>query len=290
MTPRPAAKHAAPRSSRRTAEAPRATALAQPGGRHRATTDPGAVRVAGALAPRVLGVAALTLAGAGALSSASTTGAGPVSLDGYVQTASAPASTLAASRADLRTSRADLRTSRAGAAGTRTGPERRVERAVRVSRDAPRPRRDAGSADSGPAAKPAPASWQSPIAAGGYRLTSTFGECSALWSQCHTGLDFSAPAGTPVTSVAEGVVTEAAYAGAYGNRIIVTLGDGSEVWFCHLSSFSVAAGQAVAGGQQLGAVGSTGNTTGAHLHLEVRPGGGDAVDPHAALTSHGVTP
>lgn len=132
--------------------------------------------------------------------------------------------------------------------------------------------------------------WQLPIARGVYRLTSRFGECSYLWANCHTGLDFAAPAGTPVMSVANGTVTEAAYAGSYGNRIIVTLDDGTEIWYCHLTSFSVSSGEQVTGGEVIGTVGSTGNSTGPHLHLEVRPGAGDAVDPYMALSVKGETP
>jgi murein DD-endopeptidase MepM/ murein hydrolase activator NlpD len=130
--------------------------------------------------------------------------------------------------------------------------------------------------------------WQLPLA--GYELTAHFGYSSSLWSSTHTGLDFAAPSGTPVVSVANGTVRSTDYAGAYGNRVIVALDDGTEIWYCHLTSFSVAPGESVTGGEQLGTVGSTGNSTGPHLHLEVRPGAGDPVDPYAALVAHGVTP
>jgi murein DD-endopeptidase MepM/ murein hydrolase activator NlpD len=132
--------------------------------------------------------------------------------------------------------------------------------------------------------------WQLPIAAGAYRLSGRFGECGSLWAHCHTGLDFAAPSGTPVQAVANGVVTETGWAGAYGNRLILTLEDGTEIWYCHLTSFGASVGQAVVGGQSVGLVGSTGNSTGPHLHLEVRPGGGDAVDPYSTLSVKGRTP
>jgi murein DD-endopeptidase MepM/ murein hydrolase activator NlpD len=132
--------------------------------------------------------------------------------------------------------------------------------------------------------------WHLPVVGGVYHLTSRFGECSYLWSNCHTGLDFAAPTGTPILSVANGVVTETGYSGAYGNRTIVTLEDGTELWYCHQDSVLVSTGETVRGGQQLGPVGSTGNVTGPHLHLEVHPGAGDAVDPFAALMVHGVQP
>jgi murein DD-endopeptidase MepM/ murein hydrolase activator NlpD len=85
-------------------------------------------------------------------------------------------------------------------------------------------------------------------------------------------------------------VRSASYDGSYGNKIVLALEDGTEIWYCHLSSFSVNVGETVSGGEQLGAVGSTGNSTGDHLHLEVRPGAGDPVDPYAALLAHGLQP
>lgn len=125
----------------------------------------------------------------------------------------------------------------------------------------------------------------------GYRLTSTFGEAGYYWSSgYHTGLDFAAPSGTPIVSIANGVVTSVGYEGAYGNKTVVTLEDGTELWYCHQTSYDVSVGDNVVAGQTIGSVGSTGNTTGPHLHLEVRPGGGDPVDPYAALVVNGVTP
>jgi murein DD-endopeptidase MepM/ murein hydrolase activator NlpD len=123
-----------------------------------------------------------------------------------------------------------------------------------------------------------------------YRLTARFGMSGSMWSSNHTGLDFAAPSGTPIVSVAAGTVTETGWAGAYGNRTIITLEDGTEVWYCHQNSIDVQVGQQVGSGQTIGSVGSTGNSSGSHLHLEVRPGGGDPVDPYAALQARGVTP
>jgi murein DD-endopeptidase MepM/ murein hydrolase activator NlpD len=131
--------------------------------------------------------------------------------------------------------------------------------------------------------------WVLPLAPG-YRLTAGFGECSSLWAHCHTGLDFAAPTGTPIRAVTRGRITEVGDAGAYGNRTVETLEDGTELWYCHQVSIDVRVGDEVAAGQQIGRVGSTGNTTGPHLHLEVRPGAGDPVDPAVALAAHGATP
>ncbi|WP_206444149.1 M23 family metallopeptidase [Nocardioides turkmenicus] len=132
--------------------------------------------------------------------------------------------------------------------------------------------------------------WELPIPAGVYRITGTFGSSGANWSSTHTGLDFAAPYGTPIHAIARGTVTETAWGGAYGNRTIITLDDGTEIWYCHQSDYGVSVGQTVSPGEVIGYVGSTGNSTGNHLHIEVRPGGGDAVDPDAALNEHGVDP
>jgi murein DD-endopeptidase MepM/ murein hydrolase activator NlpD len=130
--------------------------------------------------------------------------------------------------------------------------------------------------------------WQLPTT--GYRLTARFGMSGGLWSSNHTGLDFATATGTPIVAMANGVITETGSAGAYGNQTIQTLADGTEIWYCHQTTIGVQPGETVTAGQQIGTVGSTGNSTGPHLHLEVRPGGGDPVDPFQALVFHGVTP
>jgi murein DD-endopeptidase MepM/ murein hydrolase activator NlpD len=130
--------------------------------------------------------------------------------------------------------------------------------------------------------------WHLPMA--GYHLTAGFGESSGLWASTHTGLDFAGPTGTPAVAVANGTVRSVEYAGAYGNRVVLALEDGTEIWYCHLSAFSVGVGDSVTGGEQVGLVGATGNVTGPHLHIEVRPGAGDPVDPYAAFVAHGITP
>ena len=131
--------------------------------------------------------------------------------------------------------------------------------------------------------------WVIPVV--GYRLTARFGQGGGYWSSGrHTGLDFAGPSGSTIVSMAAGTVTSTGYEGAYGNRTIITLADGTEVWYCHQSSVSVSVGQQVAPGDVIGATGSTGNVTGPHLHLEVHPAGGGPADPYAALVAHGVTP
>ncbi|WP_292651332.1 M23 family metallopeptidase [Nocardioides sp.] len=132
--------------------------------------------------------------------------------------------------------------------------------------------------------------WELPLAAGTYRITGTFGSSGANWSSTHTGLDFATSYGTPIRAVSRGTVTFSGWDGAYGNKTVITMDDGTELWYCHQSDFGVEVGQTVSPGETIGYVGSTGNSTGNHLHLEVRPGGGDAVDPDSALNEHGVDP
>ncbi|MYT18901.1 peptidoglycan DD-metalloendopeptidase family protein [Streptomyces sp. SID7760] len=120
-----------------------------------------------------------------------------------------------------------------------------------------------------------------------YTLTSHYGDSGSMWSSGHhTGLDFAAPTGTPAKAVAAGKITSAGWSGAYGYRIVLELEDGTEIWYCHLSSMSVTSG-AVGAGDTIGRVGATGNVTGPHLHLEVRRGG-STMDPLAWLESKGL--
>jgi murein DD-endopeptidase MepM/ murein hydrolase activator NlpD len=135
--------------------------------------------------------------------------------------------------------------------------------------------------------------WVLPVA--GYALSATYGEVSSYWSTYHTGLDFAAASGTPIVSVAHGTVTYVGYDGAYGNKTEITLDDGTVIWYAHQTSQVVSTGAEVQPGELIGYVGATGNVTGPHLHLEVRMpsvdgADGQDVDPYQALSEHGVTP
>ncbi|MFF3466559.1 M23 family metallopeptidase [Streptomyces sp. NPDC001984] len=125
-----------------------------------------------------------------------------------------------------------------------------------------------------------------------YTITGTFGQAGSMWSSgYHTGLDFAAPTGTLIKAIHTGTITEAGWAGAYGYRTILTLDDGTELWFCHQSSINVSVGQKVNTGDVIGRVGATGNVTGPHLHLEVHPGGqATGIDPMPWLRDKGLTP
>ena len=89
----------------------------------------------------------------------------------------------------------------------------------------------------------------------------------------HKGMDFAAPAGTPIYAAASGTVTSASYSGNAGNMIVINHGNGLQTYYMHCNSMYVRAGQTVSKGQNIGAVGSTGNSSGPHLHFQVMQNG-----------------
>ena len=121
-----------------------------------------------------------------------------------------------------------------------------------------------------------------------FNRSGNFGETGPLWKSGHTGEDFAAPDGAPLIAIGPGEVTSVGDAGAYGLRTVITLKNGTELWYAHQKSTLVSVGQKLKAGQLIGAVGSTGNTTGPHLHLEVRPEAGKPIDPVAWLAAVGV--
>ncbi|WP_052443216.1 M23 family metallopeptidase [Streptacidiphilus neutrinimicus] len=114
------------------------------------------------------------------------------------------------------------------------------------------------------------------------------GRDASYWSHLHPGQDFPAPAGTPVRAVGAGAVTSAGWAGSYGYRVVQTLPDGTEIWYCHLSAIAATAGS-VQAGHPLGRVGSSRGFTTPHVYIEVRPDGADPVDPSAWFAAHGLS-
>ncbi|MFD3959082.1 MULTISPECIES: M23 family metallopeptidase [Streptomyces] len=119
-------------------------------------------------------------------------------------------------------------------------------------------------------------------------LSAYYGQAGVNWMSVHTGIDFPVGYGSPVMAATDGTV-RTQYNSAYGNMAIVTMADGTETWYCHLSSTKIRSGP-VKAGDVIAYAGSSGNSTGPHLHFEVRPGGGASVDPLAWLRSHGVEP
>ncbi|MEV6110270.1 peptidoglycan DD-metalloendopeptidase family protein [Streptomyces sp. NPDC051940] len=119
-------------------------------------------------------------------------------------------------------------------------------------------------------------------------LSAYYGQAGVNWMSLHTGIDFPVKYGTPVMAATDGTVTTK-WDYAYGNMVIVTAPDGTETWYCHLSSARILSGT-VKAGDVIAYSGNSGNSTGPHLHFEVHPGGGDAIDPLAWLRSKGLNP
>ncbi|MGG7608650.1 M23 family metallopeptidase, partial [Streptomyces sp. ZG43] len=113
----------------------------------------------------------------------------------------------------------------------------------------------------------------------------------ASWSKgYHTGVDFPVPTGTSVKAAASGTVVSAGWGGSYGYQVVIKHADGKYSQYAHLSALTVRSGQSVQAGQRIARSGSTGNSTGPHLHFEVRtgPGFGSDIDPLAYLRGGGV--
>lgn len=115
-------------------------------------------------------------------------------------------------------------------------------------------------------------------AVGGY-ISSNMGQ---RWGRTHAGIDIARPSSRTIKASDNGVVTAAGWGGSYGNRIIITHNNGYETLYAHLSSINVKVGQTVAQGASIGVMGSTGRSTGVHLHFEVRKNG-SLVNPMSVL-------
>ncbi|MEU6468362.1 transglycosylase family protein [Streptomyces massasporeus] len=129
------------------------------------------------------------------------------------------------------------------------------------------------------------------VAPVGASLGTPYRKAGSSWSKgYHTGIDFPVPTGTSVKSVAAGSVVSAGWGGSFGYQVVVRHADGRYSQYAHLSAISVRDGQSVSAGQRIGRSGSTGNSSGPHLHFEVRtgPGFGSDVDPVAYLRAGGV--
>lgn len=143
------------------------------------------------------------------------------------------------------------------------------------------------------AATPA-ASWVDPVKS--YTLSATFHQAGSMWQSTHSGQDFAVPSGTQVVAAHGGTVVKAGSNGAgdgsaYGNAIVIKHGNGTYSQYAHLSRIDVRVGQVVTTGQRIALSGDTGNSTGPHLHFEIRTTAnyGSAVDPVAFLRAKGVT-
>ncbi|MQY36292.1 hypothetical protein SRB17_42910 [Streptomyces sp. RB17] len=144
------------------------------------------------------------------------------------------------------------------------------------------------------AAAPSAASWVHPVKP--YTLSASFAQAGSHWGARHSGQDFAVPTGTDVVAAHGGTVVKAGPGGAgdgaaYGNAVVISHGNGAYTQYAHLSRIDVKAGQIVKTGQHIARSGSTGNSTGPHLHFEVRktPHHGSAVDPVAFLRAKGIS-
>ncbi len=113
-------------------------------------------------------------------------------------------------------------------------------------------------------------------------ITSRFGNRESIRTYGHTGLDIAAPAGTSIRAAADGTVTFAGYSGGYGYVVKMSHGNGIETYYAHCSELYVSAGEKIEAGDVIAAVGSTGNSTGNHLHFEVLVDGTE-IDPQNYL-------
>ncbi|MFF8275167.1 M23 family metallopeptidase [Streptomyces lateritius] len=145
-----------------------------------------------------------------------------------------------------------------------------------------------------PVAAKKSASWVKPVSS--YTLTASFNQGGAMWSHKHSGQDFAVPVGTPVKAAGAGTVVKAGPNGggdgpAYGNAVVIKHANGKYSQYAHLSKINVGIGQKVGAGQKIALSGNTGNSSGPHLHFEIRttPNYGSALNPAAFLRSVGVT-
>ncbi|BBH66107.1 hypothetical protein ACTI_27920 [Actinoplanes sp. OR16] len=126
--------------------------------------------------------------------------------------------------------------------------------------------------------------WVHPMPAAG--VTSCFGQ---RWGRLHAGVDLAAAHGTPIVAAGAGVVVTAGPEGGYGNAVLIQHDNGYLTHYGHMSAILVAAGQRVAAGERIGLEGSTGHSTGPHLHFEVHQSHyKNPVEPTAWMRSHGV--
>ncbi len=130
--------------------------------------------------------------------------------------------------------------------------------------------------------------WTRPVAS--YELSAGFGGAGSHWANGHTGQDFAVPVGTPVRAIGAGTVVSVGCGDAFGISAVIRHRGGWYSQYAHLSALYVAPGKRVRTGEWIALSGSTGNSTGPHLHFEVRKGPeyGTAVDPVAWLRERGV--
>ncbi|MDI3388898.1 M23 family metallopeptidase [Streptomyces sp. B-S-A8] len=135
--------------------------------------------------------------------------------------------------------------------------------------------------------------WGNPVK--NYTLSASYAQAGGMWSSKHSGQDFAVPVGTKVSAVHSGTVVKAGPNGAgdgpaYGNAVVIKHDNGRYSQYAHLSKVGVKVGQKVKTGQEIARSGNTGNSSGPHLHFEIRtsPNYGSAINPANFMSSLGV--
>ncbi|MEU3556349.1 transglycosylase family protein [Streptomyces fragilis] len=170
-------------------------------------------------------------------------------------------------------------------------PEAKKPEARKPEARKPAPRKADGHGSERQKSDARPAATRSRVAPVDAATGTAYRAHGSSWSKgYHTGVDFPVPTGTAVKSVGAGQVVTAGWGGSFGYQVVVRHADGRYSQYAHLSAISVRSGQSVTAGQRLGRSGSTGNSSGPHLHFEVRngPGFGSDIDPLAYLRAGGV--
>ncbi|WP_291313481.1 M23 family metallopeptidase [Corynebacterium sp. UBA2622] len=116
-------------------------------------------------------------------------------------------------------------------------------------------------------------------------VSSSFGE---RWGRVHEGIDIANDAGTPIYAVMDGTVINAGPAQGFGNWVVIKHDGGEVSVYGHMRHYDVAVGQRVTAGQQIASIGSEGQSTGPHLHFEIKPDGVNHADPQSWLRQQGL--
>lgn len=184
----------------------------------------------------------------------------------------------------------------AGVASASAGQAAVADPAAVVAAEAVAKAKSAAKAKPATKAKPAKkaVAWVKPVS--GYTLTASFNQGGAMWSQKHSGQDFAVPVGTTVKAAGAGTVVKAGPNGggdgpAYGNAIVIKHANGKYSQYAHLSQINAGIGSTVKAGQVIAKSGNTGNSSGPHLHFEIRttPNYGSALNPMSFLRAAGVS-
>ncbi|MFE7527498.1 peptidoglycan DD-metalloendopeptidase family protein [Kitasatospora sp. NPDC057542] len=251
--------------------AAREQSRAQRRGAAKAATRTALLRVAlpSVAALGVAAAAAITVQGEADQQRAQASGQVPQAAAEDTATAQAAAARAVAAGAPAQASRGDARQPLAGAQPT----------------DAP-----AGAPTAQPTAEPTPEPAKPKVAmpVARHGLGELFGEAGTHWANRHTGIDFPVDGGSEVYAVTDGTL-RTQWNPFYGYMTIIKMPDGTEAWYCHLRAYKVRKGP-VKQGDVIAFVGSSGNSTGPHLHFEIRPPGSGPIDPLPWFLSNGLDP